>query len=710
MFSHTIPYQREVPMSTYIARRALLAAILTLSCAFQLSADQQYINGFYRSHTTSTVTVLENDYVNRTTVRKTFEYDSTLLVDGCTLADVQQGTTINAIYDTEARVLRSIQFDGCAQRVDVQGVVVSNNGSTFSLRNRSYDSPFGIDAEITVAVSAQTSLSSCLGLSIEPSALAPGTVVSVTGYRAGNMSVNARSVFGQVGCPSDVSSIGTFVALTDSSVTLDVVALGRVEFLFRSRYGGPSEVDTSAFPLFACWTEPVAWSSLTTADTLVLQGQVYPDGTGTLFNLVPTRNCPPGIGIAIGFNGYAVVSGRIAELTDSTVQVRGILGGTITLATRTASEADPTLYYSCVGLPITRTDFAVGDSVYVIFSNEEQDQAVRQIIHINNCEQMVSLRGTIQSVTDTSWVLLSELGNELRLAIDTNSVVYDCFGGSVNANDARLAGYTVYATASYSTGDVALLSNATVDGACGNVESISGVVAFVNADSIGINTDEGPRTLRKPEQVYVYSIDKGYGDWSDLREGEAICATFALGVFNESTLYIFNGYTCDGRPTADVVSTKGIVRNTTMEHLEVESSGVLVRFKVTSNTQVSGAYSHRTLTPGTRVDVSSLLDQNAVEPTAMSVAVLRNNTTSVKETFGSTVPSLLAPNPASDVLHVTSSIQVRQIQIVSMDGSVVASGQGSQSISVATLSNGPYVAIVRDMNGTTRTQLLQILR
>ncbi|MBS1561169.1 MAG: hypothetical protein JSS89_06155 [Bacteroidetes bacterium] len=690
-------------------RRPFLLAMFVLACAMQLTAEQQYINGFYRSHTETAITVLENDPLNRVAVRRTYNYDASVRIDGCSLAEVQPGTTMNAVFDTETKLLTTVQFDRCSQRVDVHGEVVSNSGTSFSLRNRSYDSPFSIGQEITITTTPQTFVSSCLGITIDISALTPGTVVSATGFRSGSASIEAISAFGQVGCPTDVSSFGTFIALSDTSVTLDVVALGRVEFMFRSRLGGPLDVDTTAFPLFACWTEPVAWSSLTEADTLIVQGQVYPDGTGTLGMLVPTRNCPPGISIAIGFNGYAVVSGRISAISDTAVQVQGILGGSITLGTRTASSAEPTLYYSCIGTPITREDFSTGDSVYVIFANEEKDQAIRQLIKLSDCQQQVMLRGTIETVSDSAWVLLSELGNEVRLAIDTNSVVYDCFGANVKANDARLQGYTVYANAYYTVGDIALLSNASIDGTCGSFESISGRVTFIDADSISIETEEGVRTVQRPAQVYVYSVENGYGDWADIKAGEAICATVSEGLFNVSTMYIFNGYTCDGRPTSELVSTKGIVRAVTEGHLEVESNGVLIRFKVTTTTQVSGAYSYRTLTPGTRVDVSSMLAEASIEPTAMSVAVLRNTTTSVKEVKTPAATALLVPNPASDVLRATSIERVRSIQIASLDGTIVASEQGSQTISVASLASGPYIAIIHDMNGTVRTQLLQVL-
>ena len=380
------------------------------------------------------------------------------------------------------------------------------------------------------------------------------------------------------------------------------------------------------------------------------------------------------------------------------------------MATRTSASADPTWYYSCAGQPITRDDFAVGDSVYVIFANEEVDRSIRQLIRISNCEQQITLRGTVVSVSDTEWALLTELGNDVRLSIDPNSVVYDCFGSTVAANDARLAGYVVYAHASVTSGAQALLTNATAEGTCGDFESVSGVVTSVDADSISINTDEGIKTLLKPAQVYVYSIDNGYGSWSDIVVGEAICATLSRGLFNVTTMYVFNGYTCDGRPTSEVVSTKGIVRAVSAEHLEIETNGTTVRFKVTSSTQVSGAYSHRTLTPGTRVDVSSMLAETSVEPTAMSVVVLRNTTTSVNEEVAPKANTLVAPNPVSDVLRITSSTPVQQIQIASMDGTIVARAQGSLTISVASLANGPYIAIVHDVNGSIRTQLVQVLR
>lgn len=75
-------------------------------------------------------------------------------------------------------------------------------------------------------------------------------------------------------------------------------------------------------------------------------------------------------------------------------------------------------------------------------------------------------------------------------------------------------------------------------------------------------------------------------------------------------------------------------------------------------------------------------------PSFIKTVEINRSTASVKEVEAELS---LFPNPAADLISINSTVQVKDIKVISADGKIVHSGSSAKNIDISTLTSGLYI-------------------
>jgi hypothetical protein len=159
-------------------------------------------------------------------------------------------------------------------------------------------------------------------------------------------------------------------------------------------------------------------------------------------------------------------------------------------------------------------------------------------------------------------------------------------------------------------------------------------------------------------------------------------ATYAIGVI------VISGNTyCKNTSGANSVSP-AVPHTDTTNWVIVNASGTIADASPATNGAIlGGALDINALTNSVYVD--SIVFDNVV-PSALSTTDFGNTKNTIS----------LYPNPANDILNVSSSSSITKIEVYDMQGKKVASNNNASNVNVATLGKGVYIVKVLQENGS----------
>lgn len=127
----------------------------------------------------------------------------------------------------------------------------------------------------------------------------------------------------------------------------------------------------------------------------------------------------------------------------------------------------------------------------------------------------------------------------------------------------------------------------------------------------------------------------------------------------------------------------------------------IVKFSMTPDTATSSASildSYFEVTIGSQTFISSIVSQTLVDSLCVSV--------DAAEPIDGSDDVLLVPNPAFNSFSIATAEEVREVQLITLDGRTVIVSSNPKMMDVSSLPNGIYIVAIQTANGRLRKKLV----
>jgi hypothetical protein len=564
--------------------------------------------------------------------------------------------------------------------------VTLEDGQTVQLESMKRDPLIDIDT-----LNNENGVFTCTGQFVAWSEIAVGTLMSVNWLDFAAPEVDRYSYVTILdGCPQEFSG--------------EIVAVNGTSIVVRDYAGNESEFDiTPETSIYGCSYGREGQAQLRVGNIVNL-AFIDRDGRPTALYVNVQNDCSE--------NGYII--GEIVAIGSDYIEV--VLADTMgqVLGAKRFAISDETVFLTCLGTFGTLADFKVGDIVFIIGGDLQNDAYVTFFVQSqSDCEQY-RFSGTIVSATATEIVVDTD-GGVRTLLVDANSVFYNCLGNVVELSG-ELVGSKISGTV---TSDKVTIGDAWLEAGCPQSALVGGsvIAADDNSFTVASEADGSSVVFARHDMTTVVDKNGEMLDWNAITVGSLVCtygieendALHAVTVLVGTTCNRVDTLTADLRMNGQIVSVDG-------EKVTVSRGSVTMPFHLTNSTTVTmvnqGVASPSMLREGMSVIVSSDRRVNGAEPVAKSIVVTGNGTTSVDNTTTPNGALAVSPNPASSMVRITLNGVAPEgsVSVVDMTGTIVLSASNNTTLNVADLTPGAYRVVALDAQGNRISAPLNIVR
>jgi RNase P/RNase MRP subunit p29 len=678
----------------------MLIVITLLMLAHRAGAQEFSTTGLLRSIDPSRV-----EFIEQTSAGDPGRVSSAVVtpqtsIEGCTLDAVRKGASVALALTTDSagtRTATRIVFYTCRENTAFSGTVVGREGTTVTVRNASWDTPFALGGDVAVTFLPTSQVVACSNLPLDVATLSVGRTVSVNGQVGEDGTSVVASYFVTTDdCVVNGYTNGVVQARTDSSLIMDTDLAGVIEALAPLANDGTTRRDPDMLGVTTCVGEPRKWTDIRSGDTVQVLVTLYPDGRADLGGVTILSDCPtdPTFGRLEGIGGLLVAA------TSDSIVVRTERGRDVTVALR------PTTFIGdCSGRPQELSAIAIGSNILVSGRRINGTLTATYIIDLTSCT-VITTSAVIEAGEAQSLTIRTESGRSTTVAVNDESRITDCSGRQRSPLDPRLRERLARVVLDVST-TPATVRTIDVEIDCPAIVYASGTIAAITPESVRIDT-MGLDVVLERSSVFFTDLDGNVVAWDDLAVGQAVCVqyTFIPGVGSPLRAIVLVGVSCNGEPGAVPLVASGIVIANDGDRMMVRSNGSDLEFALTGSTNVDGAATIGAVIEGSSVRVTSNERLRSLQPVASLIEV--RGTTSVVDDVISEGDPHVWPNPASERITIAAS-DVITTTLLDVNGRALLTSNMS-TMDVSTIPAGLYIVRSLRSSGDQITSMVVVTR